>query len=142
MKETTVKKILIVNAELDRDIFKNNKRVLFKKDKTIIKDFNYFNDENFFSYLRKFDISYSFMIEEWEVLNDDKIQIIMANDGSPLRPVHIITDTKPKNGSKALFQSELMIILKISGGLFEISKNYIKDNEIVSNVIKVGNYNS
>jgi hypothetical protein len=137
-----MKRILIVNKELDDNYIndiENNRRIIVKKNKTIIKDFNYFKND-FISRLNYENIDYNFFIEEWEVLND-KIQVVVSNDGSPMRPVHIKADLKPKDGAKALFQSEKMIIIKISHGLFEISKNIIGKNEqIESTIIKIGNY--
>ena len=80
-------------------------------------------------------------MEEWEILNENKIQLVVANNGDPIRPVHIVSDLNPRNGAKALFQSEKIIIIRISKGMYEISKNSIDENgEITSNILSMGNY--
>ena len=132
-----MKKILIVDANLE---LPPNKRVIIKKNKTIIKDFNIYDDPSFIQNLEMNNTPYNFYIEDWEVMDDNRIQIICGNDGSPLRPVHIISDVVPKNGVKALFQSERMVIMKIQNEMFEITKNFIEDGKIVNNVIYTGEF--
>jgi len=138
-----MKKILILDS--DNSGLDPTRRVIIKKNKTIIKDRDLYDNKDFLQTMRDKDIPYSFYLEEWEVLDSStgRIQLICANDGSPLRPVHIISETRPNNGVKALFQSEKMIIFKIQNGSFEICKYYIDENgNIISNVLTVGEYNS
>lgn len=130
-----MKKILIVDKELHE--LKENNRVVIKKGKTIIKDFCYFK-KSFINELKRKGISYSWFLEEWEVFTDEKIQVLCANDGSPLRPVHIVSSTNPHNGAIALFQSEKIIKLLIQNNTFELSKNFIVDDEDKIEIIKVG----
>lgn len=135
-----MKKIMIVEKELT-NLNQDNKRIIFKKNKTIIKDKKYLDDIEFIDKLKKERIKFKQFLEEWEVRNEDRIQLLCANDGSPLRAVHIISDLHPNGGVKALFQSEKIIILKISLGNFELSKNYINEaGEICSNVLKTGKF--
>ena len=138
-----MKKILVVDKRLDwlKDKDPHNKRIILKRNITIIKDLRYIDNPSFISEVSE-EASCKWYIEEWEVMNDDRIQLICANDGSRLRAVHIVSSTTPKDGVKALFQSEKMLILKLSGGLFEFSKNSINaDGEIREDVIQVGKYN-
>jgi hypothetical protein len=133
-----MKKILIVEKEIPEI---KSKKVIIKKNKTIIKDLNIIEDENFLGNLVQEGIPYKFMVEEWEVMNTERIQLVMANDGSQLRPIHICSDLYPKNGIKALFQSEKMLIIRAQNGIYEISKNVIReDNTVFTNVIKIGNF--
>ena len=135
-----MKKILIVEEQIP-EISENNHRIMVKKSKTIIKDNKYFNEK----FTSKLDAPFKYYLEEWEVLSkqEKRIQLICSNDGGPLRPVHIITELRPKNGVKALFQSEKMLVLKIQNGSFEMTKNSIDERgEIKTNVLKVGDYMS
>jgi hypothetical protein len=128
-----MKAILIINEELKE--LENNKYIKHKKNKTIIKDNNYFKEE-FFS---KYD--YKFYLEEWEIWNEEKLQVCFSNNGYPLRPVHIIDTENQTNGVKALFQTEKMLILRASNGIFEITKNVIDEvGDINSSVLVMGPY--
>jgi len=139
-----MKKILVVEQRLDwlKDKDPYNKRIILKRNITIIKDLRYLENENFIVDTLS-DAQYKWYIEEWEVMNKDRIQLICANDGSKLRAVHIVTSTTPKDGVKALFQSEKMLILKMANGVFEFSKNSINTEGIIrEDVIQVGTYNA
>lgn len=131
-----MKKILIIKKELHE--YEGNVKVLIKKNKTICKDYTLMNE------LKEKYINYKpqYFLEEWEIWNDEKLQICFANDGSPLRPIHIICDSSIKRGPKALFQTEKIIVMKISKGVFEITKYQIDENGIIKrNLIQIGNYN-
>lgn len=134
-----MKKILIVAEEI-RELAENNSRIIIKKDKTIIKDRNIFDNKEFLS---KYKGKYKYFLEEWEICTKNKIQIICSNNGTQLRPIHIKTDLFPEKGDKALFQSEKMIIIKLSTEtkLYEICKYSINEQgEIFNNVIHIGRF--
>jgi hypothetical protein len=137
-----MKKILVINKRLDdfKNSECNNKRIILKKNITIIKDLRFLENNNFIEDITK-DVSYKWYIEEWEVMNDNRIQMVCANDGSKLRAVHVVTSLTPRDGVKALFQSEKMLILKMANGVYEFSKNVINTNgEIREDVLNVGTY--
>ena len=117
-----MKKILIVNKELPE--LKDNSRVVIKKNKTIIKDRNYFNNE-FTMTLDREGIEFSYCFEEWEVWDGNRLQLVSANNGKELKPVHIVNLDRIKNGVRALFQSETMSILEIKGDDFKLTKNVL-----------------
>jgi hypothetical protein len=134
-----LKKILIVESELN--IQPPNKRIILKKNKTIIKDRNYFDDPVFVSTLSDHD--YNFYLEEWEVVSDEKVQVIMSNNGKQLRPVHIIDSTRPSNGVKALFQSEKMVVFKLTDNSWELVKNFVSSTgEIETSVLFMDDFKS
>jgi len=128
-----MRKILIINKEmpeLSKDPF-----IKIKKNKTIIKNYNLMTSE-FCA-----DKQYKFFLEEWEVWNKDRIQICLSNNGDSLKPVHIIDDQK--NGIKCLFQTEKLLILKASNGIYELTKNTIDQRGfITTSCISVGKYNN
>ena len=147
LKRVHMKKILIIDRELRGVLPENNKRIIFKKNKTIIKDNTILKDPELLFNVIANSISgfdkeeLNWYLEDWEVMNDEKTQIVCANNGIKLRPVHIISALDPRNGAKALFQSKKLVILKMQDGVFELSKSTITDNgEIDVNVLSVGEY--
>jgi hypothetical protein len=129
-----MKKILIVNSVLNE--LNHNKNIIIKKNKTIIKD------ESLMKMWDKIESKY--LLEEWEYCRKNEIQVICANNGDKLRPVHIITDLCPNNGVKALFQGEKLITIRISldNKICEICKNIIdENNEMIQNVILITKFN-
>ncbi len=141
-----MKKILIVERELQGKL-PENKRIMFKKNKTIIKDNKILDDDQkILDIFKENSIGindYSWYLEEWEVFNEIKVQLICGNSGTRLRPVHIISSLSPRNGAKALFQSKKLVVFKMQDGVFELSKNVVDDGGNTEvNVLCVGEYTS
>lgn len=141
-----MKKILVIQAEL-KELFNYGSphKIIFKKNKTIVKDLRILSRKQTYDYLSEKQIPYKFLLEEWEFDNSEETQVLFANDGNPLRPVHIIeSGVQKEKGIHALFQSERILILKISHNkhLFEITKNTINDKgKIFTEVLKIGKFN-
>jgi hypothetical protein len=126
-----MKKIVIIDTELHE--IKNEKNIIIKKNKTIIKNLKFMNNLFLNNY------SYKWLLEEWEYIDNNRIQLIFSNDGSKLKPVHIIANNNV--GPKALFQTEKMLCLRIQNNMFELSKYSIDEQGIInSSVIQMGNF--
>jgi len=130
-----IKKILIVDKQLPE--YKYDPLFVLKKYKTIVKNSEYFNQE----FLDSVETSFKWLLESWEVLSENKISLLCAQDGSRLKSVHVISHKTPLNGSKVLFQTEKLMIIKIANGIFDISKHSIDTRgKISTEVIMVDNY--
>jgi hypothetical protein len=129
-----MKPILMIMGEID---LPETNLIKIKKNRTIIKDRRYFKG-SFYS-----EHNYKFLLEEWEVWNESRLQICLSNNGFPLRPVHIVDIEKQKDGISALFQTEKMLVLRCGKGVFELSKNKIDDyGNVDTTVLQVGSYNT
>lgn len=128
-----MKPILMIMGEID---LPETNLIKIKKNRTLIKDHRYFKE----SFYNQYD--YKFLLEEWEVWNEERLQICLSNNGYPLRPVHIVSIEKQKDGISALFQTEKMLVLRAGRGVFELSKNKIDNyGNVDSTVILIGKYN-
>ncbi len=137
-----MKKILIVHDVIES--LRDKPYVLIKenglKKLTIIKNINILNDPTFLKEIRELGVQWKWMIEDWEIWNEQYFQIICANNGDRLCPVHVVSDTHPKDGYKALYQVERMITIRFSDTLFEIAKHVIDEQtgDTDSRVIETG----
>ena len=84
-----MKRVLVVNSHISSlnffDLDYNNKRIIQKRNKTLIKDGKYINSE-FTDRLNDNGISWELLMEEWEVFNPEKLQLCMDNNYNPIKP--------------------------------------------------------
>lgn len=110
-----MKRVLVVKENLkfnDKYNLPLSKRIIYKKSVTLIKD-NKFLNKQFIQRLIDDGIQFEMLMEEWEVFNQDKIQVCTNMIGERISPVHTIVEPKD-NGIKALFQQERMITVTIN----------------------------
>ena len=125
-----MKRLLLVNEDLQRnDLFRlPETRIIYKKNKTLIKDGALIN-KKFTDRLTEHKISWKILMEEWEVFNQDKIQVCMDSNLNPLKPIHVISYPKP-DGIKALFQHDSMNTLCVSNDELTITRYTLNDYEL------------
>lgn len=130
-----MKRLLLINEDLQcNDLFKlPEERVLYKKNKTLVKDGKLIN-KKFTEQLDEHNIKWKLLMEEWEVFNQDRIQVCMGPDNQMLKPIHVISYPKP-DGIKALFQQDKMTTVSVSNEEITITKYYLKEYELKYNII-------